>query len=91
MLRDEAFLFIDQPCTTGAAAVQAFGRSVKFQEQNRTYTFVGTGNTSQCQSLIERVMNISNCIVEDFCEGDTGSYSVPPVNGEYLVMKLTGL
>ena len=59
---------------------------MEFQEQNITYTFTGTGNTSECKSLIEHVMNISNCAVEDFCEGDNGSYSIPPVHGKYLVI-----
>ena len=86
MTRDEEFLFINRPCTTGDEAVQAFGRKIEFQEQNITYNFTGTGNNSECKSLIERVMNVSNCSSEEICGGDNGSYSIPPVYGEYLVI-----
>ena len=54
-------------------------------ETSQDYLFRGTGNPNECKRLVEEVLDISYCIDQGFCAGDTETYSVPPVEGHYLV------
>lgn len=46
-------------------------------------TFSGTGNSSLCLSLMENIVNLTNCALSPDC-GIDGAYQ-PPVNGEFFV------
>ncbi|TVK90548.1 Ectonucleoside triphosphate diphosphohydrolase 8 [Bagarius yarrelli] len=45
-------------------------------------TFLGTGNSALCMSMIENIVNITNCTLYPDC-GFNGVYQ-PPVNGEFF-------
>ncbi|XP_077054325.1 ectonucleoside triphosphate diphosphohydrolase 8 [Siphateles boraxobius] len=45
-------------------------------------TFSGTGNSSLCLSLMENIVNLTDCALSPDC-GFDGAYQ-PPVNGEFL-------
>lgn len=46
-------------------------------------TFLGTGDSAHCISLIEKIVNVTNCSLYPDC-GFDGVYQ-PPVNGEFFV------
>lgn len=46
-------------------------------------TFIGTGDSARCISLIEKIVNVTNCSLYPDC-GFDGVYQ-PPVNGEFFV------
>ena len=64
----------------------AFDDQFTIPETTQDYLFRGTGDPNKCKSLIEEVLDISYCIEQGFCAGDTGTYSVPPIDGHYLVI-----
>lgn len=45
--------------------------------------FLGTGNSSLCLSLMENIVNLTDCAFSPEC-GFNGAYQ-PPVNGEFFV------
>lgn len=79
-------LFTDQSCTTGPGAMAAFQNQYTVPTTSQDYEFKGTGDPNVCKKLIEEVLDISYCVEQDFCTGDTGTYSVPPIQGHYLVI-----
>lgn len=46
-------------------------------------TFSGTGDSANCTSLIEKIVNVTNCTFYPDC-GFDGVYQ-PPVSGEFFV------
>ena len=64
----------------------AFKGQFIIPETSQDYLFHGTGNPNECKRLVEEVLDISYCIEQGFCAGDIETYSVPPVEGHYLVV-----
>ena len=71
-----SYLFYDSNCTEDLLS-DSYSKS-------KNITFTGTGNYSQCQSLVGEAMDFSSCIINDTsCVG--GAYRAPNVTGDFFV------
>jgi Golgi nucleoside diphosphatase len=97
MLKNATITFHDEIFTSGcvnhsSSDIFGFGFSPpphpSLSSQTKNYTFIGTGDYSQCTEIVEDVFDLTNCSDPTVCHNH--SYFWPPVNNSGTFLGMAG-